>query len=179
MNMEVDFTRAEYLRRKSGEWLCLKLASPVNMDSFVPDKKYTANIKEWKPKKTKDQNAYFWHLCGQLAAKLSMPPDAIITPDMVYREYIRDIGDNYEILPVHKDRIEAFKAIWCNGHIGRYVEDLGECRKTKGYHNLRCYIGCSEYDIAQMNRLISLIQQDCIAQGIEVMTDEELSRIRQ
>lgn len=176
--MNFDFTDAKYLRRPSGEWLCLKLASHVDMEKFQPNKRFTASVKEWKPKKTRDQNAYFWSLCGQLAAKLSIP-QAPITPDMVYREYIRDIGDNYEVVPVREDAIEAFSNRWCDGHVGRYVEDLGECRRTKGYHNLRCYIGCSEYDVRQMSRLLDLIIEDCKANDIEVLSELELSRLRE
>ena len=40
------------------------------------------------------------------------------------------------------------------------------------------YIGSSDYDTAQMSRLIDLIVQDCKAQGIETLTPDKLDAMK-
>lgn len=128
-------------------------------------------IKKHRKRRSLDANAYFWVLCGKLSEKLRIPPKEI------YRHYIPDVGGNFEIVPVRVERLEAWARIWANGHDGRVTEDMGQCRHTPGYHNVRCYIGSSEYDTAQMSRLIDLIIADCKEQGIETMTPAELARL--
>lgn len=130
-------------------------------------------VKKHRERRSLDANAYFWTLCNRLSAKLRASPQEI------YRSYIRDVGGNFEIIPVRNDRIEAWTRIFCDGHKGRIVDDLGPCRNIAGYHNTRCYIGSSDYDTAQMSRLIDMIVEDCKAQGIETMTEKELSLLKE
>ena len=80
-------------------------------------------------------------------------------------------------MPVREDRIEAWERVWCSGHIGRMIEDMGPCRKLKGYHNIRSYISSSDYDTAQMSRLIDLVVEDCKQMGIETMTPKEMDAL--
>ena len=49
--------------------------------------------------------------------------------------------------------------------------------KIEGCTNVILYYGSSEYDTAQMSRLIDMLVQDCKEQGIETMTPDELSRL--
>lgn len=137
------------------------------------EKDLDIDLKKHREKRSLDANAYFWSLCNLLSAKLRIPPND------VYRNYIRDIGGNFEIVPVKEERIEDWRRIWCRGHSGRIVDDLGPCRTIKGYHNTRCYIGSSDYDTAQMSRLIDMIVEDCREQGIETMTERELSLLKE
>ena len=81
----------------------------------------------------------------------------------------RNIGGVYEIVPIREDAIETFCRSWGAGHIGRMTDDLGECRNTKGYHNIRVWYGSSDYDTKQMSRLIDLIVQECKAVNIETL----------
>lgn len=178
-NLQTD--RVKWYEDSDGAWLCIK-ARPSEVravcDSVSDGKKYDVTIKQHRERRSLDANAYFWVLAGKLAAKLSMP-GVPVTPDMVYREYIKDVADNFEIVPVREDRIEAWCHVWCSGHIGRMAEVIGPCRKTEGYFNVRCYLGSSDYDTAQMSRLIDLIVEDCKAQGIETMTPIELERLKE
>ena len=58
------------------------------------------------------------------------------------------------------------------------IEDLGPCRNIKGYHNIRSYISSSDYDTAQMSRLIDLVVEDCRENGIETMTPQQLDALK-
>ena len=59
--------------------------------------------------------------------------------------------------------------------VGRSTVDMGECRKIPGYHNIKSYIGSSDYDTSQMSRLLDLIIEDCRQNGIDVMSERERS----
>ncbi len=140
--------------------------------AFIRNKKdrlYELEMKEHRKKRSKDANAKAWALLSDLAAVLKIPSKEI------YRGYIRDIGDVYEIVPVRTEHIKDWERIWCSGHIGRSIEDMGECRTFPGYHNIKSYIGSSDYDTKQMARLLDLIIQDCKQLGIETLSEREKS----
>lgn len=172
--MKIQFDASRWTQDNEGFWLCLRVKVPAFARKFVEamkDKIYDADLKEHREKRSLDSNAYFWELAGKLAAKLR------ISPDEVYRQYIPDVAGNYVIQPVREDMIERWNRIWCSGHLGRMTDDLGECRHTPGYHNIRCYLGSSDYDTTQMSRLIQLIVEDCKTQDIETKTPEELAQM--
>lgn len=133
------------------------------------DKVYELTIKEYRRKRSLDANAKAWVLMGQLSAAMRVPPEEI------YRGYIPDVGGNYEIIPVREDRVSAWDRIWCAGHHGRLTVDMGECRNLKGYHNIKTFYGSSDYDTAQMSRLLDLIMADCRQLGIETLSEREKS----
>jgi len=133
-------------------------------------KKYVAEIKEYREKRSLDANAYAWVLIGKLAGKLG------ITPHEIYRAAIRDVGDNYEVTPIRNDAVERWKALWSQNGIGWICEEIGPS-KLEGYTNVMNFFGSSMYDKAQMARLIDIIVQECKAQGIETMTPTELARL--
>lgn len=50
--------------------------------------------------------------------------------------------------------------------------------KIVGCTNVILYYGSSTYDTAQMHRLIELIAQECKQHDIEVLTPEQIARLR-
>lgn len=175
--MTITCDKAKWTMDGDGYWVCFRASDRGTAQSaagkVAEGKPHTVEIKAQKKKRSLDANAYFWVLAGKLAAKLGS------SPDDVYRQYIRDVADNYVIQPIREDMLEHWDRIWCAGHLGRMTEDIGPCRRTAGYHNVRSYIGSSDYNIAQMSRLIDLVVEDCKDQGIETMTPEELARIKE
>lgn len=170
----MQFDSARWMQDSGGVWLCLRVTAPAAAKEFcgtMQPRLYDADLKVHREKRSLDANAYFWVLAGKLASKLR------ITPDEVYRSYVRDIGGNYEVVPVKEERVAAWDKLWCSGHIGRLTEDLGPC-KTAGYRNIRTYFGSSDYDTRQMTRLIDLIVTDCKAQEIETMTPQQLDVLK-
>ena len=173
--VSLQFDRAKWMQDSEGVWIMFRIKLPMLAKKFVSeikDKLYVAEIKEYREKRSLDANAYFWILAGKLAAVLQ------ISPDEVYRQYIPNVAGNYVIQPVREDTIEHWDRIWCSGHVGRMTDDIGECKHTPGYHNIRCYLGSSDYDTAQMSRLIDLIVTDCKENGIETETPEKLERLK-
>ena len=122
----------------------------------------------WKNKRSRDANAYFWELCGQLSEKLEIPPRDI------YRVLVKEIGGNCEVTPIRDDAVNSWIEIWEKRGIGWVCESLGKS-KFEGYTNVANYVGSSEYDTAQMSRLIKLLIQECKNNGIETATPKELA----
>lgn len=170
--MKLASDKARWYVDGDGFWVAFRTkdrAAAAQVSRDLDGKPWDVEAKPHREKRSLDANAYFWVLAGKLAARVGS------SPDDVYRQYIRDVADNYVIQPVREDMLERWGHIWCNGHMGRMTEDLGPCRRTEGYHNVRCYLGSSDYDTAQMARLIGLVVEDCKAQGIETKTPQELA----
>ena len=171
--MRLEFTGARWSQDDSGFWISLKVENPFEARRFLATKKgkkYVADIKEYRERRSLDANAYMWVLVGKLSGKLGLPPEEI------YRAAIRDVGDNYEVMPVRNDALERWKVIWQSNGLGWLCEEIGPS-KLAGYTNVRNFYGSSAYDKNQMSRLIDNIVQDCKAQGIETLAPAELARL--
>ena len=175
--MKAIFERAKVMTDGEDAYLCLCIPYR-DAKKFVGEmkpRKYVVEIKQHRKKRSLDANAYAWELLGKLAPALSTH-EVIFTPEQLYREAIRDIGGNYEIMPVRNDALERWVKIWTSRGLGWICEVMGPS-KIKGYTNTRCFYGSSVYDTAQMSRLIARIVEDCKAAGVETMTPEELARM--
>ena len=169
----LQFDHAKWLQDSEGVWILLKVKFPALAKKFISeikDKPYVAEIKEYREKRSPDSNSYFWLLIGKLASKVHIPVSAI------YRQYIKDIGDNFQIVPIRDDAKSQWIKNWESHGIGWVCEELGES-KLDGYANIVCYYGSSTYDTAQMSRLIELVVNDCKDQGIDTATPEELEKM--
>ena len=181
--MRAIFDRAKVILDGEDAFLCLCIPYR-EARKFVGEmkaRKYTVEIKEYRERRSLDANAYAWQLIGKLAAKLSTPgkpgvPGVVITPEQVYREAIRDVGDNYEVIPIRDDALDRWREIWRGKGLGWVCEVIGKS-KIEGYTNTRCFYGSSVYDKAQMSRLISIIVEECKAAGVETMTPAELASL--
>jgi len=139
------------------------------IDSLKDDKEYILTIKEKPKKRSLNANKYFWLLCDKLAVKTGVQKTDI------YRQYIKEIGGNNEILCIKNNAVDKFRETWSKTGLG-YVTDIMPS-KINGCTNVVIYYGSSTYDSKQMQRLISLIEQDCIENGIQTLSNIELQRI--
>ena len=133
---------------------------------------YVLTIDKVKAQRSNDANRYFWELVGQLSSKIN------VSPEDIYRTYIRDVGGNYEIVPIRDDAVEVWIKNWKAKGIGWQCDIIGES-KLRGYTNVICYYGSSTYNTRQFSRLINLCIDDCKANGIEVMTESEMALMMQ
>ena len=140
------------------------------VSSLEDGKTYTVEIKETKEKRSREANAYAWTLLDKLAEKLHIPKQDI------YRELIKNIGGNSEIVCVQNKAVNRLCDGWKRNGIGWVTDTFAS--KINGCTNVILYYGSSTYDTAQMHRLIDLIVQECEQQGIEVMSERELSLIK-
>lgn len=78
-------------------------------------KKY--ELKEYKPRRSLDSNAYCWLLLGKLQDALKIPKEDI------YRSLIKEIG-SYEIVPVKNEAVERFRTAWSKNGLGWLTETM-------------------------------------------------------
>lgn len=133
------------------------------------DCKLSIKIAKYREKRSLDANAYFWKLCGDLAAKLNTPKEEI------YRDLIKDIGGNYEVVCVQNEAVEKLCNGWKHNGLGWQVDTIPS--KIDGCTNVILYYGSSTYDTAQMSRLINIIVEECKAQNIETRTPDQISEM--
>lgn len=158
---EMTFKKSESIK------VVAEIASYI--DSLGNDKEYILTIKEHKQKRSLNANAYAWTLLDKLAVKTG------IGKTELYKQYVKEIGGNSELVCVQNKALNDLISHWQAHGIGWLAET--ETSKIKGCTNVRLYYGSSVYDTAQMSRLINMIVQDCIENGIETYDADELDRL--
>lgn len=133
------------------------------------DKVLSIEVKQYRPKRSLDANAYFFVLADKLAEKLNT------TKEEVYRNAIKEIGGVSETVCVKNEAVERLCESWKRNGIGWQTDTFPS--KIDGCTNVILYYGSSTYDKAQMSRLIENIVQDCKAVGIETRTPDELANL--
>lgn len=137
------------------------------VDELGSADKLSIEIKPYRERRSLDANAYFWVLCSKLADKVRL------TKEQVYRECIRDIGGNSEIVCVRNDAVNKLRDGWQRNGLG-WITDVFPS-KLEGCTNVELYYGSSTYDTKQMSDLISIVVDACKENGIETMTPSELA----
>mgnify|MGYP002520561771 CR=1 FL=1 len=158
---EIEFAKKDSIR------VIAEVASYI--DSLEDAKQYVMTIKEKKKKRSLDANSYFWLLCDKLAEKTRIPKTEI------YRSYIKEIGGVSDTVCVLDKAVDKLCDNWERNGLGWQTDHYKS--KMKGCTNVVLYYGSSTYDSKQMNRLIELIEQDCIENGIQTMSDIEVERL--
>lgn len=155
----------ELFERKNAPAIMTKLLELKNQDTL------TFKIDKPKKKRSLDANAYCWVLIGKISEKTNVPKNE------VYREAIRGIGGNYEVVCVKEEAVDTLRRGWEHNGIGWLTDTM--LSKLDGCTNVMLYYGSSTYDTEQMSRLIENLRQDCISMGIEVKPQEELNSLLQ
>lgn len=140
------------------------------VDELKDCDKLAVEIKQFRQRRSLDANAYCWVLLDKLAEKLNKSKVEI------YREYVRDIGGNNEVVCVKNNALDRLCRGWERNGIGWQTETFPS--KIDGCTNVILYMGSSEYDTAQMSRLLDLVIADCREQGIETMTPNEIAKLK-
>jgi len=131
--------------------------------------KLTVKIGKFKKKRSLDANAYCWTLISRLAEKLNIPKTEI------YRSAIKEIGGNSDTVCIQDKAVQSLCEGWQRNGLGWQTETIPS--KLAGCTNVVLYYGSSTYDTAQMSRLISIIQDECRQQNIEVKSQAEIDSL--
>lgn len=146
-----------------------------NVMNWIKNKKerdYDLTVKEHREKRSLDANAYAWVMIHNLAKAMHEKPIDI------YRLAVLNVGDNYTPMCVREKDVERLRKSWESNGEGWQVIDKGESN-VKGCRTVFAYYGSSVFDTAQMSRLIDSIVQDCKALGIETLTPDKLSLLKE
>lgn len=136
---------------------------------FGSCEKLSIKIDKFKKKRSLDANAYAWVLIGKIAEKTKVPKVE------VYREAIRGIGGNYEVVCIQEEAADSLRKGWEHNGLGWQTDTL--LSKLDGCTNVVLYYGSSTYDTEQMSRLIENLIQDCKALGIETKSQAEIDSL--
>lgn len=158
---EIKFSKSDKIK------VIAEVASYI--DSLDDKKKYSLTFKERKKKRSLNSNSYAWLMLGKLAEVTG------IAKESIYREYIKEIGNNSDLVTVKNEAVEKLCNTWKSMGIG-FVYDIVTDRKD-GFTDVMLYYGSSTYDQSQMSRLINLIVQDCEIFGIETIDGNEIERL--
>lgn len=131
-------------------------------------------IKRIRKKRSLDANAYFWQLCDKIAKSIN------ITKEAVYWHVIREVGVFDTLAFPGEDAekadaaMERFKANWRQNGLGWLTLTVDKEKRI-----VQAYYGSSRYDTKQMSILIDRTVQIAKEMGIETLTPEELSRLKE
>lgn len=125
-------------------------------------------IKPAKKPRSLDANNYAWVLIDKLATALHMSKLEI------YRNTVRDIGGNSDVLCITEEAYRDFKRHWESRGDG-WQTTATPSTKIPGCLVVTAYYGSSAYDTAEMSVLIDHLVQDCRALDIETMPPDKLA----
>lgn len=134
------------------------------------DAELAVSIKKWKEKRSTDANGYFWVLCGKLAYRMG------VAKESVYRELIKQIGNNFEPVCVKAEAVKKLRQGWERNGLGWVTEEFPS--KIDGCVCLNLYYGSSIYDTEQMSKLIDLAIAECKDVGIPTDTPDEIAKMK-
>lgn len=138
-------------------------------DELRTAEKVVFRVDKFRKKRSLDANAYCFVLLGKIAEKTNVPKEE------VYRNAIKEIGGNYDVVCVQDKAVEALCEAWKRNGLGWQTDTFPS--KIDGCTNVALYYGSSTYDVTTMSRLIENIVQDCRALGIETKSNEELESL--
>ena len=160
---ELTFSSADWTMDAAGTWLRIKADVPYKAQMFlehmIPGKKYVAEIKEFRKKRSLDSNNYFWQLCDQIAEKVGR------TKEDLYVEYIKEVGV-FKDFHLSRDEAATFRTAWSMLGTGWPTEEV-DYQQDGGSLVIRAYYGSSRYNAKQMGRIIDRAVEDAKDLGIE------------
>ena len=139
-------------------------------DEFFGIDKLQIDLKKYREKRSLDANAYCWVLIDRLAQKLHR------NKTDVYKDFIRDIGGNSQIVCVIDEAVDDLRKGWEHNGIGWQTETIPS--KIERCTNVILYYGSSTYNKEQMSRLLDDVIASCEEQGIVTKTPNEIARMK-
>ena len=159
---------SDVARRVTGEWVVsfTLTTDPRKELEGLQETDLDITVKKHRKKRSLDANAYAWVLIGTIAEAMH------IDRKDVYREAIRAIGGNHEIVCVQNKAVESLCNGWQSLGLGWQTDTMPS--KLKDCTTVFLYYGSSTYDTKQMSLLIDHLVQDAKELGLETLPPKEL-----
>lgn len=130
---------------------------------FEQDREKIWEIKEYKSKRSLNQNAYFYKLIGEIADNLR------VSKAEIHLKLLKDYGQS--------EIISVLSEIDISGYF-RYYEEIGEGTVNgKEFTHYRIYKGSSEMDTKEMSILLDGTVKEAEQLGIPTLTEKEIERL--
>lgn len=143
----------------------IKRLYEANRGKFVHFK-----VAEQKRRRSLNANAYAWMLIDAIAARTGAPKET------VYKEYIRDLGDNGSYLRIRDDAVSDFVRAWTSKGLGWTVDYVGA---DGGYVEVYAYYGSSAYSTEQMGRFIDMLIHDAEEMDIPTLGFGQIKKLKE
>jgi hypothetical protein len=172
----VRYTKAAVVVDDGGTWLKL-LVHPQDAIKArrqvmsQRDKVYCAELKEHREKRSLDANSYLWVLLDQMADVLGD------TKEVLYQRYVKNCGP-FRDFCLDVDEAKTFRTAWEMLGVGWPTEQVDYTPDGEKLI-IRAYYGSSQYNTKQMSRLIDMVVEDCKVLGIETLTPDKLSMLKE
>ena len=131
---------------------------------FNQDREKQFEIKEYRPKRSLDANAYLWVLIGKIADVLRFDKDE------VYLEMLKRYGQR-EMVSVRSD-------VDVRGYFRYFEEVATSTLNGKEFTHYYVFRGSSDYDTREMSVLIDGVISECKDLNIETLPPLEVARLK-
>lgn len=138
---------------------------------FTQDNSKKYEVKEYKKKRSKDANAYFWKLLGEACEATHL------NTTQEYKRRVKELGIFRQFRIMTQD-VKTFEKVWTDRGIAWFCEIVDtEYIGNAEFKIINAYYGSSSYNTKQMARLIDSLVQDCKAIGIETKPQAEIDSL--
>ena len=152
--------------------ITLRVADRTYLNSeFLDGRELDLSLKEFKPRRSLNANAYMWALIGKIAEAMR------ISQDEVYHKVLCDYGTfdtDGGVTQILSIRADAKLTGWLYIHTKPIKTVDLEGKKFTHYALIK---GSSDYNTREMSFLLDGVIYEAKELGIEVMTPEELERL--
>lgn len=175
--MRVEIKKPRWFMDSDGAWVSFMIPSPVEAraicETMKPDKRYTAEIKQLKKKRSRNANDLLWELCTQISERLSWS-GVYKSKEEIYREHIKEAGV-CDFVAVPEKAVESLMEGWGKNGIGWFAEvvDFIPGREIERCKKVCLYYGSSSYDTSEMSRLLGSVIQQATDMGIEMISESD------
>ena len=166
-------TAIGWIADMSGQSLTIRTNRAREIAGAVKEgKQYRVEIKEYRKKRTLDQNALYWATLTELAKKLGVSNN--YAHNMMLRRYgsVEDF-DDFPGMMILPDTDEAQKK--ADEAETYHLKPTSEVKRGKDGRFYRTYLllrGSSTYDTAEMTRLIDGLVDEAKQVGVELVWEE-------
>lgn len=173
--MQVTGVLEEYnvdFQKNSSKILLNINSNEVNTLEKLRGSKLNVELKQYRPRRSLDANAYCWVLCDSIAKALTSE-ESTITKEAIYKDAILQIG-SFEPMIIQEKAFENFKRVWEKQGLGYLIQEVS--RKDKCIR-VNCYYGSSSYNTKEMSLLIQLLADLAKEIGVETRPQAEIDSL--
>lgn len=175
--MRVEIRNPKWMMDSVGAWVSFMVPTPTEArgicESMKPGERYTAEIKKFRKKRSRNANDLLWELCTQISERLAWSK-LYVSKDEVYRKHIKEAG-RCDFVAVPETAVDSLIAGWGKNGIGWFAEvvDFIPGKEIQGCKKVCLYYGSSTYDTVEMSRLLGSVIQEAQDMGIETLSTSD------
>lgn len=126
---------------------------------FEQDKDKIFEIKEYKKKRTLNQNSYYWKLLGELSLALRLPPEEL------HRRMLKDYSQKYQIMIPYEVELRG---------VEYYEKKSAIINNNKKFQVYEVYVPSHELKTKEFAILLDGLINECKQVGIETLTPNKI-----